>query len=223
MLHGDIRPANIAYQRDPVDPRNYSLTDFGSFHEAGPHAAGKQPQGGTALGPVIGTERASAFYSAERRAGREREAADTAAVISPPGSTSLLLVLGWRSTLVDPATSRVRSSVAEEAKKELQSGDEMHADTLSEGDRVQIRDYIFEVIKSKELGDRQILLCRKSPSWKVYQGRIVVMNDDVFPESHWFPIPCTIELRQWSASTDLYSVGALFLYSIYRGEQFDKH
>ncbi len=215
MLHGDIRPANVACQRDPGDPKNYSLADYGSFHESGPQAAEKHPQGGTVLGPVIGTERSSAFYSPERRMGLERESADTAAIISPPGSTTLLLVLGWRSTLIDPATSKVRDGIIEEAKAELKKTDEQITDSLTEGDRIQIRDYIFEVIRSRELADKQLLLCKKTPSWKVFQGRIVVKNDEVFPRSHWFPIPRTIELRQWSAATDLYGLGALFLYSVF--------
>ncbi len=224
MLHGDIRPANIACQRDSSDPKNYSLADYGSFHETGVHAAEKHPQGGTVLGPVIGTERSSAFYSPERRAGLERESADTAAVISPPSSTTLLLVLGWRSNLIDPNTSKIRKGVIEQAEVELKNSDDQTTDSLVEGDRIQIRDYIFEVIRSRELADKQLLLCKKTPIWKVFQGRIVIMNDDVFPPSHWFPIPRTIELRQWSAATDLYSIGALFLYSLFRsGKKVEKH
>jgi hypothetical protein len=184
MLHGDIRPANIACQRDPGDPKNYSLADYGSFHEAGVHAVEKHPEGGAVLGPVIGTERSSAFYSPERRAGLERESADTAAVISPPNSTTLLLVLGWRSNLIDPNTSKIRKRIIEEAEVELKKSEDQTTDSLVEGDRIQIRDYIFEVIRSRELVDKQLLLCKKTPIWNISVPLLIVPAAPTSPQEN---------------------------------------
>jgi hypothetical protein len=84
-----------------------------------------------------------------------------------------------------------------------------------EGDRIQIREYIFDVVKAAEIKSKQVLRCQEV-IWKIYHGRIVVKNTDHFEAIHWFPIPRTIELLQWSAATDLYGLGAIALYSVYR-------
>lgn len=217
MLHADLRPANIAYRGDPTRPGNYDLSDYGSFSEIGARAAERAPTGGTVLGPVAGTERVSAFYAPERRSGREQEAADLA-IISKTSGASLDIVLGWRSNLFDTNTSTA-SKVIQNAIKKFESlpANELAKSSLQEGDRIQIRDYIFDVIKAAEIGDMHVLRC-KARSWKIYHGRIVVENTEPFDAEHWLPIPRTIELRQWSAATDLYGLGALFLYSVFRNE-----
>lgn len=215
-LHADLRPANIAYLGDPALTDNYYLSDYGSFAESGARGAERNPQGGTVLGPIVGTERASSFYAPERRAGREREAADTAVVIKQSGGDTVYVVLGWRSDMIDPAISDVILDVNELLEKfdkveERPSID----DTLVAGDRIQIREYIFDVVRAAEVDGKQVLRCKES-IWKIYHGRIVVKNTDPFSAVHWFPIPRTIELLQWSAATDLYGLGALTLYSAYR-------
>ncbi|MEZ4664281.1 MAG: hypothetical protein R2911_42665 [Caldilineaceae bacterium] len=88
-------------------------------------------------------------------------------------------------------------------------------DSLSAGDRIQIREYIFEVIQEWNIRDKQIIKCTNK-IWKVYHGRIVVEADEEekkrFHAGTWFPIPRTVELLQWSASTDIYRLvfGTLF-------------
>ena len=52
-----------------------------------------------------------------------------------------------------------------------------------------------------------------------YEGRIAVKNKTPFGEATWFPISRTSELHQWSAATDLYGLGAIFLYLIFRGAE----
>jgi hypothetical protein len=86
---------------------------------------------------------------------------------------------------------------------------------LQPGDRMQVREYIFQLAsKERYFKNLQILECH-ADCWKVYHGRIVVASNDKFSELDWLPIPRTIELLQWSASTDLYSLGVLALYSVY--------
>lgn len=37
-------------------------------------------------------------------------------------------------------------------------------------------------------------------------------------DEQWISIPRIIELRQWSVATDLYGIGALFLYTLFHGK-----
>lgn len=222
MLHADLRPANIVYRGDPTRPDNYYVSDYGSFAQMGRvRDSSHSPTGDTVLGPVAGTERTSPFYAPERRGGLEREAADTAIIRSNPGGATLDIVLGWRSKLGGDT-----KLIVEQAKRARNSSNETSGSmaaspsgsSLLKGDRIQIRDYIFDIVSAAEVDGKQVLECN-SRSWKIFQGRIVVENTESFAQEQRLPIPRTIELQQWSAATDLYSLGALFLYSVYRSEK----
>ena len=231
MLHADIRPANVVFQGDPRIPENYFLSDYGSLAETGVGAATRNinTTGLTTLGPVIGGERTSAFYAPERRNSQERETADTAVIHNPGDGTSLYLILGWRSDLVDHKNDQPREDIVKEViggildKKNMEPQEKREAfdessGDLQQGDRIQVRDLIFELLDhGREVEDKRILICSKD-YWKVYHGRIVVAatDEEQFQETIWFPIPRTTELLQWSASTDLYSLGAMTLYSVFR-------
>jgi hypothetical protein len=224
MLHADLRPANIVYRGEPSRPDNYYVSDYGSFAEMGRvRDPGHSPTGDTVLGPVAGTERASPFYAPERRAGLEREAADTAIIRGNPGGATLDIVLGWRSDLGEDIRSTVqrakrpKNSALTGEGAGLKSGS-LSGSSLLKGDRIQIRDYIFDIVSAAEVDGNQVLECN-SRSWKIFQGRIVVENTESFAQEQRLPIPRTVELQQWSAATDLYSLGALFLYSVYRSEK----
>jgi len=217
MIHADLRPANVCYRGSPTTPDSYYVSDYGSFAEMGVRNTEHSPTGETVLGPVAGTERVSPFYAPERRGGLEREAADTA-IIRQRGAT-LQVILGWQSNLQDknendPVITDPKKSDAgpESDLKQLSS---VSSNSLLKGDRIQIRDYIFDVISASERGGQQFITCR-AQSWKIFQGRIVVQNSESFAQEQRLPIPRTIELQQWSAATDLFSLGALFLYSVYR-------
>lgn len=243
-LHADLRPANIAYKDAPTEPANYYLSDYGSFAETGARGRDKNPTGETVLGPVVGTERVSPFYAPERRAGREREAADIAFLSDPGDGETFNVVLGWRSKILDENTSTVKIDLKKVMEKfenisgntaanestEAQSTqarkeharDYSTASLLTEGDRIQIRDYIFDVVQAADIEDMQILRCNRG-WWKIYHGRIVVSDDDsAFVAQEYFPITRTVELLQWSAATDLYSLGALSLYSVYRDDSVSR-
>lgn len=222
MLHADVRPANIVYQGDPTNPNSYSLSDYGSFAKTGARAPERFPQGGTVMGPVVGGERTSAFYAPERRSGHEQEIADTAVVYNPGDGTNLYIILGWRSNLIDSNTNKPDETVTKyvNPRPKSQKSDKDYSSTLlQKGDRIQVREYIFELVDDEwSVEDKQILVCSKK-FWKIYHGRIVVNSTDRFKTLDWFPIPRIVKLLQWSASTDLYSLGALALYSVYRGIQ----
>lgn len=224
MLHGDLRPANIVYQsQDATEPENYSLTDYGSFADttARPAARGNGPSGETVLGPIVGGERTSAFYAPERRSGQERESADTAVIIKTAGDR-VFVVLGWKSDLIDEATNFPKDNLLEMVKPEFLRTHRRENETkfLQAGDRIQIREYIFELREAETVyNNRQIFECDER-FYKIYHGRIVVESSDAFAQPmQAFPIPRTIELQKWSAGTDLYSLGVLALYSVYRNGQ----
>lgn len=214
MLHADVRPANIVFEGDASDPNNYLLSDYGSFADPGARAGDRNPDGKTVLGPVVSGERISAFYAPERRHSTEREAANRA-VIYNPGSTFLYAILGWGSDLIDPNTKEPRDNLAEMVKEDfLKNHETAQRGNLVKGDRIQIREYIFDVEKEWHVEDKQILKC-SSRYWKIYHGRIVVESLDRFQQWDSFPISRTVELRQWQAAIDLYSLGALALYSVF--------
>ena len=222
MLHADLRPANLVYTGKPSSPDSYYVCDYGSFAKMGARDPDYDPTGNTVLGPVAGTERASVFYAPERRAGLEREAADTAIIRSNPGGATLDIELSWRSKLDEQAKNNFELN---ETPRRPGKGQNISArnnstsgSSLQKGDRIQIRDYIFDIISATENDGAQRLVC-DAHSWKIYQGRIVVENREPFSAEQWLPIPRTVELQQWSAATDLYSLGALFLYSVYRSEK----
>jgi hypothetical protein len=226
MLHADVRPANMVYEGAADDPDSYYLSDYGSFSDPGAPASGgvsssHNPEGTTVLGPVVTGERISAFYAPERRHSRERESANTAVIHNPIPGGGLYIILGWSSELIDEKTKR-----PSEELEELVNPDNLKkyakGSNLVRGDRIQLREYIFEVEKEWHVGNKQVLECN-SRYWKIYHGRIVVECVDPFDVWDFFPIARTIELKQWSAATDLYSLGAMALYSVFYDSVYKQH
>lgn len=218
MLHADLRPANVVYRGDKTSPDNYFLADYGSFARTTPYAAGSLKNfGQTIIGPAIGGERTSPFYAPERCLGREREEADIA-IVYPDAGDSLYIILGWRSELINPQSNKpdrekIKSLIDKNLNSENREDDSKTL--LDKGDRIQVREYIFEVEEvERNVQNKQILKCN-TRVWKIYQNRIVVRHDNTFEDLEWFPIPRTIELLQWSVATDIYSLGAVILYSVF--------
>lgn len=226
MIHADVRPANIVYEGSPQNPLAYAVTDYGSLARAGVVSAQSTPvfTGNTVIGPVVQGERTSFFYAPERGLGRERESADTAIIVDPGGGGSLYVILGWKTELIESELLDINGKAIPDPDRYVRfindladSEAEVDPQTLLHGgDRIQIRDYIFELIDSERQGNNlQIFECQKE-YWTVYHGRIVVKcEQNEFGSCHSFPISRSIELLQWSASTDLYSLGVLALYSVY--------
>ena len=214
MLHADLRPANVVYLGDEKEPRNYFISDYGSFSQANPQSTeNNQISGETLIGPTIGGERTSPFYSPERSLGREREEANTAVVYFD--DNTIYLIVGWRSELIDPNNQEPKRKIIQEWIKENESQQTNNSTCLlDEGDRIQIREYIFELSrKERNIGNKQIFEC-KPQVWEIYQNRIVVAAD-LIDGWEWFPISRRVDLLRWSAATDLYSLGAVALYSVY--------
>lgn len=222
MLHADLRPANLVFQAGAEHPSSYQVSDYGSFAQTAPKILARAHDGvGYTMGPVMVGERASAFYAPERRLGREREASDTA-VLYPvfEKRPCLKIVLGWRSDLIDEAGQPRMDRIREYVMQASPPASELPDKILREGDRLQLRENIFELIEDeKRIGDKQVLTCDYN-YWQIYHGRVAVRvpASDEPQGVEWFPIPRTIELMKWSVATDLYSLGALLLYSIFRNK-----
>ncbi len=116
LLHGDMRPANIMYTRDPADPEDYVLTDYGSLAGGDADRFGSSSEDATndrTLFQAITNPRSSQFYAPERRQGYEHEEGDVVLLVpvlsaglkSPaeslrtPDLKGWLLVVGWRNAI----------------------------------------------------------------------------------------------------------------------------
>ena len=227
MLHADIRPANIVRLSEPDNPLDFYLSDYGSFAYTNSrplHAEGKEPMGDTVVGPVVEGERVSPFYAPERGSGRERETADTAIVVMTDTSPTCFAIVGWKSEftklglLDEAARPRQQANFYTDfihTRREQYRREGRVEHVLDAGDRVQLRDYIFELVAEEEiLGNIQVFRC--SPKfWTIYHGRIAIYENRDREACFSFPIPRVTELPQWSAATDIYSLGVLCLYSVY--------
>lgn len=226
LLHTDIRPSNIMFIGNVADPNSYYLIDYAAYNLlSAEERAERGEQGGKGrplLGPTIGRERSSPFHAPERRWSLEKESGDVAVIVKDERD-KLRIVVGWSRDLIQNGKvkkelkERLSSFVFEEADSDavgmigkLKTNE---YDLLLPGDRLQLGDYIFGIEAVSVLEDRQILLCDKH-HWQIYHGKIVVESTEDFPKN-WISIPKVIEQRQWSASTDVFGIGALFLYIVF--------
>lgn len=240
MLHADIRPANVMSterQRNDVanvaddlsDPEHYRLADYGSFGNPETLGVGSAAgTGNTMIGPGVGAQRVTPFYSRERRAGVERESADTAIImqLDPPlsdedGAGEFFIRLGWRTQLLEANSNQVRPKIWESMQKDrdrLMKGDKdvqfNSSDALQKGDRLRLREYVFEVIQAGQI--EEDLICRVRRRYaRVIHDRLAVYDATGEIAEKVVSLSNYVELRQWSAATDLYSVGAICLYTLF--------
>ncbi len=174
QIHGDLRPANIMYRRDPTDPGQYCLTDYGSFAQ-GPGAAipdhGTDKSEGTQL-EAISAVRVSPYYAPERASGREDENADAALLVSLPNA--LLVLVGWRSQFLqnEQAISEYVDSLTKSGGQ-LRVTREASQDVLQEGDRVRLRDFVFDIEQAGHFESFRVYLASKQV-WMVVHERLLV-------------------------------------------------
>lgn len=232
MLHGDIRPANVMALGDLNNPKRYVLIDYGSFAEGKSGSTADERSGNTMVGTGVGPQRASPFYSRERRAGVERESADAVLILhakKPKTSEgkvpeAYILRLGWRENFVVKETDSLSAEIVEETRKwangpAQQSADKVsppqRTDELRPGDRLRIQDYIFEVESAGELDQDVVCVCRSHYA-KVLHDRLAVYGDvGPIADESLLGLPRYTEFRQWSAASDVYSIGALSLYTLF--------
>ena len=93
---------------------------------------------------------------------------------------------------------------------------------LQKGDFLRIQDYVFQLEAPEEAFESyRIYKCDPKLYWKISHGRIAFddMKSSVLPIE--LNLDRVIESQQWSAATDLYSLGILLLYVIFRNSGLD--
>lgn len=230
-VHADVRPANILYtDQDVNNLMKYLLADYGSLAIAPQEGGGKgEDSGETVLGPVFEGERTSVFYAPERYKGQEREIANRAVILKSPQGYVTHVVLGWQKKLnkenAEAAVEKARTMVSQDLSAHESRFEDNHIGDseakLQAGDRVRIQDYIFQLTGTEQQVDGLFILPCDNAVSKMSQGRIAVRQDDHTEIPEDLPADRTIEMLQWSAATDIYSLGILLLYSIYRNSYAD--
>ena len=226
LIHGDVRPANIMCMGDLATPECYVLGDYGGhiLSSAGVEDD-RDPTGNTTLGAPVGNHRNSIFYAPERRSGVEHEDADTAVVLTldsdSPGNAGYIVVAGWKADLLDQS-GRLTPQRAEELRREWFDIQDPHAtdDTLRHDDRIRLRDFVFTVAESasSDDGHRTFYLC-KSRHARVLHDRIAVLDrNGPLADGTMISLARLVELRKWTAATDLYGAGVLLVWSIFMSQ-----
>ncbi|MCY1059120.1 hypothetical protein [Nannocystis sp. SCPEA4] len=240
MLHGDLRTANVMYINDPDDPENYVVIDYAALSGRSGVVGQQQVDGDkTIMGPIANS-RLSIFFAPERRQAFDHEDGDTAIIAREPGDKDALLVaIGWKSRLYGAMGADARSpspaeldAIAEQfaealgnATAELERESERGHARLRAGDRIRLREYVFDVLEiaPKPIEGFTVMRCKASVS-KVCNERLVVSLLDFWGEFKQtagksrvllMSLPKVTEIYQWSHATDLFSVGVLALYSVY--------
>lgn len=232
-VHADVRPANILYTDPDVNNlKKYLLADYGSLAFSPQNGGKGEDSGETVLGPVFEGERSSVFYAPERYKGQEREIANRAVILKSPEGYVTHVVLGWQKKLnkqsAETAVNKSRTIDSNNLEMTIKDGisvvDDQQVDSearLQAGDRVRIQDYIFQLTGTEQQIDGLFILPCDGAVSKMSQGRIAVRQDDHTDVPEDLPADRTIEMQQWSAATDIYSLGILILYSIYRNSYTD--
>lgn len=241
MLHGDIRPANIMYTGDANDPEAYIIIDAGSLASGNANIVGggpvEQSVDKTILS-AIANARSSTFYAPERRQAFEHEDGDLAVVVADPrNKQSLIVAIGWRSRIEEarepgseqaPFTTQLEPFIERwigALDEPRPAGDERGGARLCAGDRVRLREYVFDVVEPPLVVDGfSVMLCKASVT-KVWNDRLVVPLGEFWREFSLpvasaerfvaMALPKVVEIYQWSQATDLFSIGVLLLYSVH--------
>lgn len=228
LIHGDLRPANIMMlgkRGSACRAADYAVGDYGSFSSDRSRNGPPNPNGHTMTGAGVSRHRTSMFYAPERRHGYERENADVAVVINRGGTEEYLMIcLGWGSVLFDGGTTRLRDDLRgflEDSWKDLHArvndpGSAGMHELPRDGDRLRLRDYVFEVSASKTTPFMSLFLVKRRFAQVLHERVAVYSRDDeTLVNGSVITLPMYTEIHQWSAATDLYGVGTLALYTLF--------
>lgn len=200
MIHGDVRPANLL-KPNKQNKSMFKVADYGSFgSEWNTLGSNREESGWTQVGPSIGGERSTPFYSVERRSGREFEDADTAIV--EPTEKGIIIRVGWNDQLKSAASSDL-----------VNTEFELDPDIVP-GDRLRVRNYVFQIVSKENTSNAKVYTCEKRVGIIIHD-RLVVYSRENIKNPIRLNLSNYVEYQQWSASTDIYSIGTVLLYCLY--------
>jgi len=238
IVHADIRPANIMYRENPDDPEDYLIVDFGSLVSAPVTRIDQRWTGNTLAAPGARNEHVSVFYAPERYQGTERENANRARVVSKEKDlqSSFFLALGWQGDedfekldfdKLDEEYKRARPTKPSDPpnggeNNGTNGGSEIISDAnLNENDRVQIQNYVFALDGPEfRCGKYHIYPCKRDLLRSPQTGVFLSDADQSLPDG-MITVDRIVETKQWTAATDIYSLGVLLLYSIFHRVPYD--
>jgi serine/threonine protein kinase len=234
-IHADIRPANIFCTAAGIDSNEYFLGDYGSFSSGdGPIGSGTPDSNDATVGPDVGRGRVSPFYAVERRSGMQRETADVAIVVKV-SNEEYRVWLGWRSFALDFETGENPRPELVEHIKAFQPSSSPPTNPLSDsllpGDRLRIRDQVFKIkvraatgVPSALLSAGQLCICEGWYATVLYDKLAILdeIKPDEIGKPRIVPLSGFTELWQWSAAADIFSIGALVLYTVYSARRLSE-
>lgn len=207
-IHGDPRPANIMTNiQDKTDfgPESFRWIDIGLGY--GAEDVLRDGSEETLITPrPLGGGRTTVFYAPEREEELEFEDADVVHLkrFGDQENRSELTFYWREQTHLSPMVLPLKNK--HRALREL--------GRLSKGDRVQVREFVFDVEDVKE---NSIVV---SGIYEVFLDRVLVQKSSserqvVHERLEFSPISRYRIFQQWSQATDIYGLGMITLYLLF--------
>jgi len=199
-IHGDPRPANI--MADTPDGRALTPESF-RWIDVGLGYGAEAATGSGQIPRPLGGSRSSVFYAPERDEGNEYEDAD---IVSLKRKDDLFkLSFFWR----ERTNKEAQILYLKEDQKGIRA-----LGNLSKGDRVQVREFVFDVERVEEDG---IIV---SKVFELFLDRVLIEKsgeglEEVLGRLQQAPISRYKIFYEWSQATDIYSLGVMVLYFFY--------
>lgn len=207
-IHGDPRPANIMTDNKdntPMDPESFRWIDIGLGYGARDVIRDTAlADEATSITPrPLGGGRSTIFYAPEREEAKEFEDADAVSLVEVDSDKNLSeLTFYWRER------TQLSASVLP-----LLSGKVplRELGKLKKGDRVQVREFLFEV---EEVKPNSLIVSR---IYEIFLDRVLVekragQRETVHKRLREASISRYRIFQQWSQATDIYGLGMITLY-----------
>lgn len=237
FIHGDLRPANIMFLEFANRSEDYRISDYGSFATMYANAPIIPLRNSPQNSSVLQSEHTSIFYPPERGHGQERETANKAIVLKHVEGLDddlIYIALGWKNdpdlnhdnfkqVLLDMVAEEEEETDASLSLEDEQPIQEAVIDNgLIRNDQIRIQNYVFRLEKPSIVsGNIIIFFCMKREVKRIHQKHIAInleekVKDDL-PDI--ITVDRVVEIKQWSAATDIYSIGVNVLYSLFRASK----
>lgn len=214
-VHGDPRPANIMVHSEDLQdiaPENFAWIDVGLGFPDGNLTSLEESEGQTVVAPrPLGGGRSTIFYAPERVESIEYEDADVVELKPHPAKTKNgKFSFSQLHFLYKPHTSHAGIQL----KLCDGPGPGQALTRLRKGDRIQIREFVFEV----HAIDREQHYLVISHIYELVMGRLLVeLNtpgaiESLYERLRHASIARYRIFQSWTQSSDVYSLGLLALY-----------